>query len=152
MLQRLLLQLAAVAHQLAPRLVLDRRDAHHAHAALLAAHPGAQRRHQRDRVEPIGLGPPRMARDLQTGRIAHQGLVAEGDQVPRDPERVLAGLVQKHRAHGRRQAPLRLDLVDLGQHRVQARRRLLVVDVADRGVRPLAIVKCQLPLARGKLH
>src|SRR6202795_5288664 len=88
-----LLQLPAIAHQLARGLVLWRRHVHHVHAVALAAQPCTQVGDQFDDIEPVGLRAPLVAFDRNARWIDDVALDAARLQRATDPERILAGFV-----------------------------------------------------------
>ncbi|KWR87870.1 hypothetical protein RM96_23015 [Cupriavidus sp. IDO] len=114
-LHRLFPQLAPIARQPAAM-------AREPHAAVaFAAQSRTQVDHQFDGIEPVGLPPPLVALDRNTGRIDDITLDASHLQGALNPEGVLACLVANHQAHVSRQRSLLLVMFNYVQHRLQAR-------------------------------
>ena len=73
-------------------LLREGRDRGHAAVVRLAAQPAEKGALEQLGVEPVGLGPPVLARDGDARRVDHVRLDAAGPQPARQPEAVAAGL------------------------------------------------------------
>jgi hypothetical protein len=92
-------QALALAGLVAHVLLLAARHVHHAADLALAAAERHQRAQQALDVDPVGLGPPRLAVDQDAGRIDHVVVDAALAQKPVQPEAVKPRLVAAHDPH-----------------------------------------------------
>ena len=89
-------------------LLLEGRDRGHAAVARLAAQPAQEGALEQLGVEPVGLGPPVLARDGDARRVDDVGLDAARPQPAGEPEAVAPGLEGDREAGDRAPGPGRL--------------------------------------------
>jgi hypothetical protein len=148
-LQHFLVQLSAIADQLAGCLVLRGRRTYDAHAVALAVQPSTQVSDQPDRINPVCLRAPLVTRHRNARGIDHITLDGAGEQRPKDPESVLPSPIADDHAHMGGQCPPQLVLLDQLQNALQPDPSLWRTDCVHRGSLPETVVKRHLPL-RGR--
>src|SRR3712207_1540299 len=101
---------------------LRRGHPHHVAGGAIAAPPGDQRPQQHRRVQPVGLGAPRLAVHLQAAGVHHPAADPLRGEAPLQPEPVVAGLVAEDDPHLTAAARLLLTGLQTAQQREEDRK------------------------------
>ena len=117
----------------------------HVHPVPFAAQPGAQACHQFDRVEPVGLGAPRVALHRDAGRVDRQRFVSQVDERSADPEGVLAGFIHYRHTAVLLQLPFALHVFDHRRCVGKTLGRFCIPHRMNGRLVSLAVVQCDLP-------